>query len=740
MTSLTGATTSVSPFTEENAIVVDKWLYDVCGEEDLQFPSHRRQQFASYMERLRRVVKMKQFVTGTFDYPSRSGTREVLVLQRMLEALASREQAVARETVQVQNNARQVHRVLDEMMIDASAAVEEERPHIVSEAAAAALAGAAGYVTAPSVARGQSHVSSPQSQGYVSLDSDAKAGGAAAAATRPAAAPKPLHTSEGAVGERGDTSATTDSVSSLLQAADGADYAKRRALSFRYVSEMRSKTQDMSRQRAEVEQRHARLLADRKQLEKEYEALRTTEELVVARHQEAESHKNEETLRLGEEAAMYAAEEASFDSSWAECFAVLGEESQAPCSTGEMQRSSEPPRLSNEASPLTSSAQHMSSLSPPSYHSSAAQSLSAPSSSTRSLCGEGPGDAAAAPRPDTISPKAAAQNEEDSASAPSSSLSGRARGGGVSGSALEPRATPMQRGALEVLRHRLSEIGARTKNHRRHLISEVQMHLVKFRQSQQRLKEWQDMVAQLGRTHHQLRGQVDVIHTVLSDTAARLEKDSLTAQRAGYGEQLLRLNALLKERSYEMLEYYMGNSEDVAMNTLFDASADEELRALQRPPPSSVSEGGELTPARSPGPASACTSTTPMRRSTEVIAYRPRDNTLSPSACSRTPVREAASNGSTVAAAPSSSIRSRSSADTPHFHRSRYELVRHLQRWESALLAERLAILKAAHMMPGPYNGTEANTKQVDGFSPTHAYQELRALLLQPKNPAAPSA
>ncbi|KAG5506247.1 hypothetical protein JIQ42_07861 [Leishmania sp. Namibia] len=754
MTSLTSTTAAVSPFSEETAIVLDKWLYDVCGEEDLQFPSHRRREFPLYLERLRRVVKLKQFVSGTFDYPSRSGTREVLVLQKMLEALASREQAVVREREQVQNNVRQVQRVLEGQVIGASATVEEERALITSEAAAAAAevqtfqdaAAAApasarpvGPVTASSAAQAQVCASTPQSQGCVSLDLGATADGAAAVARSDAATPKRLQVGDEAVGESSDTSAAPKSVFSVAQSPHWTDYEQKRALSFRYISEVHAKTQDMSRQRAEMEQRHARLLADKKQLDKEYEALQTTEELVVARHQEAVSQKNDETLRLSEEVAMYAAEEAAFGSSWAECFAMLDGELAAPCSTGEPQCREKAPHLSNEASPLASSAPHVLLISPPSNHSSSAPSLSAPSSSTRSLCGEGLSDVVASPPRDTASPKAAAQNARDNASAHSSTLSGRIPGGGASISALASRATPLQREALEVLRHRLSEIGARTFSHRRHLLSEAQMHQGRFRHSQQRLKEWQYMAAQLRRTHHQLRGQVDVIHTVLSDTAARLEKGSSAAQRTGYGEQLLRLNSLLKERSYETLQYYMGSSEDVAMDTLFDASADEELRALQRPSPSAVSEGGALTPARG-GPASASTPTAPARRSSQAIACRSHDNTLSPSAYSRTPVRGAACNGFTSAATSSGGVSTQSSTDTPHCHRSRYELVRHLQRWESALLAERLALLKAAHMVPGPYNGTGANTKQVDGFSATDAYQKLRALLLQKKNSAAQSA
>ncbi|KAI5685963.1 hypothetical protein MNV84_01250 [Leishmania braziliensis] len=736
MASLTGSTVTAASFSEEDAIVLDKWLYDVCGEEDLQFPSHRRQQFPRYVERLRRVAKMKQFVANTFEYPARSGTREVLVLQRMLEALALRAQTVARETEQAKSNVRQVRRVLEEQTMGASAIVEEERAHAISEAAEQRKAKEA------AAAHAQSYASSPQHQGYMPLDPAAARGdnGAATPAWSGTATPKPQQADDEASGEGGDASATQQGFSAAMRTARRADYEKKKALSLRYVSEMQTKTQDMSRQRAEMEQRHARLLADKERLEGEYDALQTTEKLVVARHQETESRKNEETLLLSEEAAMYAAEEAAFDTAWAECAVLLDEEPSALCSTGEPECRAEKSHLPIEVSHWISPAPQGPSLSALSHPSSAPpHPLSGTLSPAHSSYGGDPGDAGAAAPPDTTSPTAAAPNQGDNTRNHSGSPSSQSPGDGASGPAPPFSSPPLQRQTLEALRHRLSEIGSRTTRCRRHLLNEGHIHLERFRQSQQRLEEWQNMAAQLRRSHHQLCGQVSVIHTVLSDTASRLENSGATAQYTGYGTQLSRLKALLQERSNETLQYYLGNREDATMDMLFDASAEEELRELQRPSPSKGSAGGGLTPVRGVS-ASVSNSTSLKRQSSTATSNHSRDDMLPSPASSRTPVRGTANGGGPAADAPSSGAKSWSSTELPHRHRSRYELVRHLQRWESMLLADRLAILKVARMVPGPYSGTGANTKQVAGFSAAQAYQELCALLLQQMNPAAPSA
>ncbi|KAK7196322.1 hypothetical protein NESM_000568300 [Novymonas esmeraldas] len=739
------AAAAVASFSEESAIVLDKWLYDVCGEEELQFPSHRRQQFAPYLERLRRVAKTRQFVANTFDYPSRSGTREVLVLQKTLEALAAREQAVRHEIEEVLDNVGQLRRTLEERTMGASAIVEEEAAHAASEAAAAAEKQRIGAAAAAAPA------TAPQRLGYAPLDSPAVKS-AATPARSATSTPRPPSVEDEAAGDGGDTASTTasapQSFSAVARAVRRDDYEKKKALALRYVAEVQSKTDDMARQRTEMAQRHTRLLVDKEQLDKEYEALQTTEELVVARHQETESRRNEEALRVREETSLYAAEEAAFAAAWAECVARLEAEPAVALSVAEAEASEDAALRSSEASPPPSPAPQMPSLSPPST-----TPLSPPSTPTlshrtdRDGAVDGDADAAAAAAAagaaaslsdaaPALSSAAAlpGENSDEEGSSRRETLSSDPPGADVSSAAPPPPppppppplpTPPRKRQALDVLRQRLSEVGTRAATHRRHLMNESQMHLGRFRQSQQRLKDWQEMVAQLHRTHHQLRGQVDTIHTVLSDTAERLE-----AASAAPAAQLSRLNTLLRERSYETYQFYMGSGEAAAMDLLFDANADEELRALQRPAPSTTAAGGggDVTPVRGGTSASASLSATPTRQSSVASAYHSHDYASSPPSAVHTPPRRngAAGNGHTIP----------NSIDAPHRHRSRYELVRHLQRWEAVLLTERLAIVKAAHMVPGPYSGAGANTKRVDGFSATQAYHGLRALLLQQRTSA----
>lgn len=769
------------PFAEESGIVLDKWIYDVCGEEELQFPSHRRLQFPAYLERLRRVSKTRQFVANTFDYPSRSGTREVLVLQKTLEALASREQAVAAETAQVQESVRQVRHMLEERTMGASTIAEEEKARAAGEAAAErekakqVAAAAAAAPVPPSAAGAPPNMAAAQRQGYVSLNANAApmvAPPVPTAAARSAAptqnpTPPPVPAPEASDAE-GAAAAASQGFSAAARAARRADYEKKRALAVRYTAEVASKTEAMARERGELAQRRDRLLADKVQLDKEYQALQTTEELVVARHTEAASRHTEETLHLGEEAAMYAAELDAFDAAVAECLELFNEDVPVPAEAAAVLTAPAPALPSNEVSPPTSPAPQMPSLSPPTSPNAAPScgfSVPSSTSSTSTLDGaaahagadahadaaeagdEAAGMASAPPADDSAegggTPVAAALAAPPVLTVPPVTAVARAVGfnSRSSSTAGSVRTAPRQRQreALEVLRHRLSEIGARALTYRRHLVNEGQMHLGRFRQSQQRLKDWQDIAAQLHRTHHQLRGQVETLHSVLADTAARLERNGAAA--AG-STQLTRLNALLKERSYEALQYYMGSGDNAAVDMLLDATADEELRALQRPSPSSALATGQATPVR--GGASAASSVTPTRQSSVASAYHGHDDRTPPPpgnghTSSTTNGAAGVGKGAASATTAAASMHIPSGIDSPHRHRSRYELVRHLQRWEAVLLAERLTILKAAHMTPGPFSGAGANAKRTDNYSPTHAYQELRALLLQPKRGSAPA-
>ncbi|ESL11425.1 hypothetical protein TRSC58_00823 [Trypanosoma rangeli SC58] len=71
-------------FTEEDAVVLDRWIADVCGEE-VQFPAHRQAQFPAYNQHLEMIRAAGG--QSLFRHSSRSRTRETLALQNMLATL-----------------------------------------------------------------------------------------------------------------------------------------------------------------------------------------------------------------------------------------------------------------------------------------------------------------------------------------------------------------------------------------------------------------------------------------------------------------------------------------------------------------------------------------------------------------------------------------------------------------------------------------------------------------------------
>ncbi|KPI88107.1 hypothetical protein ABL78_2794 [Leptomonas seymouri] len=779
--SSSGMAGTAIPFSEESSIVLDKWLMDVCGEEDLQFPSHRREQYPAYIDRLRRVSKAKQFVANTFDYPSRSGTREVLTLQSMLEALRVEEQALQRKINEVQENVTQVRRALDERTMGASSIVEEEKTHAAKLAALEAEKTKAASVTAAGApptqaqlaARRQDYAPLSESTPIVVASAPARpstsatyANGTQATST---AVPRPTDTSL-SMGEADDDVSTAgysvpspsaanttenNNFSAVARSARRADYEKKKALSLRYIAEVQSRSQDTARQRAELDERLAWLLKEKEQLDKEYEALQTTETLVVVRHEEAEAHEREETALLQAEAAACAAEHQAFASVWKEAEAesaaaapaAVGpksaEEASATIAAAATSTSGTPlaeataagdddqqreaslhcPPMGNvaadaaTASPSLTPAEHdksppeaaLSTHRPPSRGSnSVAPSVSSPTSHSPS-----PVERALLSRcndegEDTNGEGGAASKAEEASAAPAAA---------VAAASTTRRDHESRRVLLEGLRHRLSELGAAMQACRRQLLNTSQTHMSRFRQSQQRLKDWQDMAEQVRTTYQQLRGQVDVIRTVLHDTAARLDKDGSDST---YAKQLAKLNGLMTKRSYEAFQYYVGSADEAALEMMYDANAEEELLVLNRPSPS-ASAGG-MTPLRGVG-ASAAPSVTPTRENSLSSAYQAP--------------REARAASGSAGLAPSSST---GGTGIPHKHRSRYQLVRHLQRWEAALLADRLAILKAAGMVPGPFSGAGANTRKTEKINATRCYQELRHLLIQPKTANRPAA
>ncbi|KPA75912.1 hypothetical protein ABB37_08082 [Leptomonas pyrrhocoris] len=790
------ASTAVA-FPEESAIVMDKWLMDVCGEEDLQFPSHRRAQYPAYIARLRRVANTKQFMANTFDYPARSGTREVLVLQKTLEALGGEEESLRQEISWVQENLTQLRRVLDERTMGASSIVEEEKAQAAKlaemkaeekkAAAAAAMAKQSSAPPPPMNASTQAQMAARQ-QGYAPLSASTPAvliapsrpanatttttSASTVAASRVAGTPLPMHDADdgasvGSSAVSSRSAAESNTFSAVARAARRADYEKKKALSLRYMAEVQSKTQATAAQRKEVEERHAGLLREKDQLDKEYAALQTTEALVVARHEEAEAHAHEETAQLTAEAAAYAGAEAAFASVWDEmemeattAEAPTATTAATPAAEGEEERSSDPPPLPETAVPgqgdeeeqaflavspsdggaaadAAATATASASLAPAEHDESPPEvtlhTHGPPSHGSQSVVSSSASSAPPTPRSPppvervllTDGDNAEAAEEEDthvettvqetraSASQPAQGSSST-----TAAAAAMPTAradNEARRVYLEELRHRLSELGAAAQACRRQLLNTSQTHMGRFRQSQQRLRDWQDMAAQARTTEEQLRGQVEVITTVLQDGAARLDMGSAEST---YAAQLARLNQLLKERLYETFQYYVGGGEEAAVAMMYDANAEEELRGLHRPSPSAAAGG--MTPLRGVGGASsssAVSSVTPTRESSVSSAYHTPGGTHM--------------TGASTSAVPPTSMNS--GFDSPHKHRSRYELVRHLQRWEAALLADRLAILKAASMVPGPFSGAGANTRKTRGFTAARCYQELRHLLLQPK-------
>jgi hypothetical protein len=817
-------------FPEENGIVLDKWLLDVCGEEDLQFPSHRRAQYPAYMNHLRYVAKAKHFIANTFEYPSRSGTREVLVLQKTLEALGVEEQLLRRENSQVQETITQVRRMLDERTMGASSIVEEEKAQAAklaemrAEQKAKAAAVAAAAAQQKQQQQQQTNVPSSQTpavaaalrQGYAPLNPSTpvfvvtappcpSTPATSAAPQQPQASkadtPLPmleadddLSTAENSVSSRSGANGLPagagegNTISALARAARRADYEKKKALSLRYVAEVQSKTQTTAAQRAEMEAQHKRLLAEKDQLDREYEALRTTETLVVARHEEAQAHEHEETALLATETAAYAAEDTAFSSAWTDIEAGNEEAAEAQKKEEEKQEmellshAAAPPAVTaTTAASAVMSPESSSNVEEPSladrtvvchdaeekgalldssaldtkasggsHHADDTATASAsctpaehdksppeatlnthrpPSQGSNSVASSSP-PASHQPSPVQRALHLSNGRDDDDSNDDDTTAIVKQSTPSVTAAAAAAAATAekeVRRALLEELRHKLSELGTTTQACRRQLLSTSQTHIGRFRQAQQRLKDWQDMVVRLRTTSHQLRGQVEVIRTVLQDAAARLDKDNTEST---YGKQLARLNGLLKERSYEAFEYYMGSGETAAAEMLYDANAEEELRALRRPSPSAAAGG--MTPIRGVRDSSSvASSATPTREGSLSSAYHTPGGGAGHMSSNRHD-RSSGPNGG----APSSGV----DLDAPHKHRSRYELVRHLQLWEAALLADRLAILKAANMVPGPFSGAGANMRKVEGFNVTRCYQELRHLLIQAKPTNGPTA
>ncbi|KAF8299842.1 hypothetical protein TcYC6_0063010 [Trypanosoma cruzi] len=107
-------------FSEEDAVVLDRWIDAVCGEE-MQFPAHRRGQFAAYKQHLEGIRAADGH--SLFHQISRSGTRETLALQNALSVLKQLCKCDMEETEKVRKEIQAVKRTLHER----SMAVKEEK-------------------------------------------------------------------------------------------------------------------------------------------------------------------------------------------------------------------------------------------------------------------------------------------------------------------------------------------------------------------------------------------------------------------------------------------------------------------------------------------------------------------------------------------------------------------------------------------------------------------------------------
>ncbi|KAF5223808.1 hypothetical protein ECC02_002992 [Trypanosoma cruzi] len=107
-------------FSEEDAVVLDRWIDAVCGEE-MQFPAHRRGQFAAYKQHLEGIRAADGH--SLFHQMSRSGTRETLALQNALSVLKQLCRCDMEETEKVRKEIQAVKRTLHER----SMAVKEEK-------------------------------------------------------------------------------------------------------------------------------------------------------------------------------------------------------------------------------------------------------------------------------------------------------------------------------------------------------------------------------------------------------------------------------------------------------------------------------------------------------------------------------------------------------------------------------------------------------------------------------------
>lgn len=616
-------------------MVIDKWLYDVCGDDEMQFPSHRRTQFMPYMQHARFVSKQKAFVAGTFPYPSRSGAREIAALHVLLEAIGNKEREFLQKTQRTDEEITRVKQVIEERTMGTSALT---------------------------------------------------------AATPPPGGPAPSGNSHLALGDD-DSLAPPDEREARL--------SQKRKFAERYVTELYRKAQETRERRALLDPRHAQLLRDREQMDEEFEVLKRTEEMVVGRHTKAQAACALEEQLCAEDRAEWEAmstgmpfrpsvvviahSKTHVDPQPTDATPVLGA-SGVPATEVAVRDS-----VQEEAATITVGAGRIASI---------------------DLGDGGAPPTAAAPRPGTLEDGVRDRGWDTSppplldadhvvnpdaldplvASLPSSLADGAAAvaggpwshpdtgenqplplsGTGTAATVSSQRALDDDDDSvrlLERLRSALADASKAAFDMKRQMRNEEQTHMGRFRRLRQRLEDLQNVVAARRVTEEQLRGQVRVISTVIKDTAARLSE----APEGGYMESFHRLNKLLAERTSE---YWHGGSPTLPKEDL--KAYTTEVRPVMRSGPTPVSS------------TNVSAANTPMRSTTSVRnvdAGTPQRHTaiLSNSSASLTPD---AMGGGVETSKPAKA--------SPLRHRSRYELVRHLQRWEQALQLDRAALMSVA--------------------------------------------
>lgn len=596
-------------FPEEHGIVLDRWLHGVCGSDDrMQFPAHRRAQYPSYAARCEQVSKTKTFLAGTFPYGSRSGLAEVSALQALFEQLGGRERAGLAEQQRLAGNAAQVRRVLSDKTMGAS--------ELLSPTAATANAngGSSGRLGA-SVGQQQQ----PQ-QGYTALD---------------------------------DSSTAAE------------EYTQRSTIAARYTAELAATTAAMRSRRAAMEDRHRALLEEKHQVDNEYKALETTEEIVVGRQEETARRMEEETEGLATERRQWAALKAG---------EPLPPDGLLPPPPLDRKEGAAPDEVGPSA-PLCGS-------------STSDEARPVPADED----GEEEKEDTSLPGSPSPSPFPGQDNEPPPQQQHQQTLARTLE-------LLEPSVASGEeergrQGQLESLRAQLGSAGAALADLRRQLRNGEQVHAGRFKQSRQRLRDWQDMTAAARRTHGQLTGQMGVLATIVRDTADRVAAASAAASGAGYADQLYRLNSLLAERSGERLRSMMGDSatgSPTLNSNIANAAAaggaaafTAEVRPLGRPAP---------TPGRGGGTGDSSYAATPIRGGNSNGNGNGGGDFSTPQ---RQYISVSSAVGTPTAAAATGGGQQQLSAQQPGRHRSRYDLVRHLQRWEVALQTERALLLEAA--------------------------------------------